>query len=246
MALPEYGEKPQLTSEPLLCWNWLCPYVHRVTLALAHKKAHIAELNIQLPHKPTWFAEFSPLGKVPAVTYLEDGEQAVLYESMALMDWVNNYYTDGPSLLPSSAAKTCLVRIISSRFDSIAVPTWYKMLRGVKEEDFSPSFKTWHAELTWLEGQMQGTGPYFMGAAPTLVDTCIAPWLLRVFVIQHWRGVDLLAGHAKLQAWVNFYKALPEVAATYRPPAGEPWEGAMSKVFAPIAIESSNFSKMQA
>jgi hypothetical protein len=41
----------------------------------------------------------SPLGKVPAVTYSEGGEQRVLYESLVLVNWVDEYYAKEVSVV---------------------------------------------------------------------------------------------------------------------------------------------------
>jgi glutathione S-transferase len=45
-----------------------------------------------------------------------DGKQQVLYESLALLHWVDDYYGDkGRELLPGSAARRTKARIIMSR-----------------------------------------------------------------------------------------------------------------------------------
>eukprot|EP00199_Chlamydomonas_sp_CCMP681_P005358 CAMPEP_0119106720 /NCGR_PEP_ID=MMETSP1180-20130426/6283_1 /TAXON_ID=3052 ORGANISM="Chlamydomonas cf sp, Strain CCMP681" /NCGR_SAMPLE_ID=MMETSP1180 /ASSEMBLY_ACC=CAM_ASM_000741 /LENGTH=245 /DNA_ID=CAMNT_0007092101 /DNA_START=93 /DNA_END=830 /DNA_ORIENTATION=- len=238
---------PEVTTEPLLCWNWLCPYVQRVSLALAHKGAHPNEVAIDLRNKPDWLPRFSPLGKVPAVTYMEDGEQVVLYESLALIHWVDEYYKDGPPLMPESPAKRTLARIIIARFDGTAVPTMSKLLRAQTPEEFSELLKVWRTELTWLESKMDPKGPFFGGAKPSLVDVTVAPWLCRAFLWKHYKNVDVLAGHPKLSAWVEAYKALPEVVATYRPPAGSPsFEEAMLKGYAVYGGERRDFSAVAA
>eukprot|EP00199_Chlamydomonas_sp_CCMP681_P005361 CAMPEP_0119107276 /NCGR_PEP_ID=MMETSP1180-20130426/9612_1 /TAXON_ID=3052 ORGANISM="Chlamydomonas cf sp, Strain CCMP681" /NCGR_SAMPLE_ID=MMETSP1180 /ASSEMBLY_ACC=CAM_ASM_000741 /LENGTH=245 /DNA_ID=CAMNT_0007092739 /DNA_START=79 /DNA_END=816 /DNA_ORIENTATION=- len=237
---------PHVSEAPLMCYNWLCPYVHRVSLALTLKKAQIAEVAIDLSNKPAWLPQLSPLGKVPAITYLENGEQQVLYESLALMSWVDEYYK-GPALMPESPAKRALARIIIARFDGTAVTKWYQMLRSDKIEEFSELLKVWHTEMEWLEKHLDSKGPFFMGATPGLVDAAVGPWLLRIDVLQHWRAVNLLAGHPKLSAWLATYRALPEVTSTFRQPAGQgTWNEAMAQAYKGYGKTQLDFSSAAA
>jgi len=241
---------PAVTETPLMCYNWLCPYVHRLTLALAHKKVshRVTHVAIDLANKPDWLPRFSPLGKVPAVTYLEDGQQQVLIESLVLLQWAQDYFAGvGPSLVPSSAAQAARMRIIISRFDSGIVSAWYKLLRAKEEGEVASLLSDLSRELDWVEGQMDGKGPFLLGPNPTLADAACAPWLLRKFVVQHWRGIDMLAGRPKLQAWLEHYKSLPEVQATFQPPEGKSWEEAMKEGYAKYAEGVVlDFSKLQA
>jgi glutathione S-transferase len=50
------------------------------------------------------------------------------------------------------------------------------------------------------------SGPFFLGPNPSLVDAVIAPWLLRNNVLEHWRGVNILADHPRLSAYTEHLK----------------------------------------
>ncbi|KAJ9531007.1 hypothetical protein QJQ45_000993 [Haematococcus lacustris] len=235
-AAPAIGEKP------ILLYSWICPYVQRVTLALAHKKLSepIEEVPIDLGNKPSWLPQLSPHGKVPAVAYKEGEVQLAtqppqpvsvrdrtfaLYESLALLDWVDHYFSKGPALMPANAGDRALCNILISRLDAKLVPAWYQLLMGTDSTAAKPLVQAAHAELDFLEQHMSEKGPFLMGAQPSLVDAAVAPWLLRGCVLKHWRKLDLLAGHPKLQAWLEHYRSLPEVQATLKTDvAGEDWE----------------------
>lgn len=231
-------EAPNVTEKPIVCSSWLCPYVQRLSLALAHKQVsdHVTHVEIDLFNKPDWLPRFSPLGKVPSVTYMEDGQQQVLIESLVLLQWAQEYFAGiGPSLVPPSPAVAARMRIIISRFDSGVVGPWYKLLTAKDEGEAKAALDAIHKELEWVEGQMSAEGPFLMGSSPTLADAACAPWLMRKGVLQHWRGVDITAGHPKLQAWLAHYESLPEVQSTYNPPAGKNWIEAMCEVYAKYA-----------
>ncbi|KAF5829268.1 glutathione S-transferase [Dunaliella salina] len=223
---------PEVTEVPLMCYNWMCPYVHRLSLALAHKQAldSIKRVDIDLANKPAWLPKFSPHGKVPAVTYTENGQQQVLYESLVLLQWVEDYYK-GPELLPGSPAQKAKGRIIISRFDGAAVSRWYQMVRCSEESNFSELMRGMKAEFAWLESSMDPTGPFMMGSTPTMVDAACAPWFLRLCVFQKVKNVDLLAGFPRLQKWLAAYKSHPDVVKTIKPPPNVDWEQGMIDIY---------------
>uniref|UniRef100_A0A7S3QSD0 GST N-terminal domain-containing protein n=1 Tax=Dunaliella tertiolecta TaxID=3047 RepID=A0A7S3QSD0_DUNTE len=222
---------PEVTEAPLMCYNWMCPYVHRVTLALAHKQATINMVDIDLANKPAWLPKFSPHGKVPAVTYNENGQQQVLYESLVLLQWVEDYFSKGPELLPGTPAQKAKGRIIISRFDGAAVSKFYQMVRCSDESSFAELLHGLKSEFAWLEESMDPTGPFMMGPTPTMVDAACAPWLLRLCVLQKLRNVDVLAGFPKLQKWLAAYKSHPDVVKTIKPPPNVDWEQGMIDIY---------------
>ena len=64
-------------------------------------------------------------------------------------------------------------------------------------------------------------GPFFLGHQFSSVDAAILPWLLRNFLLQHYRGFDMFAGFDKLRSYVEVATKNPIVTATYKPPAGK-------------------------
>lgn len=242
------SEAPPVTEKPLLIYNWLCPYVHRVTLALSLKKASVPKIDIDLENKPSWLPKYSPHGKVPTITYIEDGKQQVLYESLALVFWVVEYYTEGPELMPKSAAQRAMARIVMSRYDSGCVSGFYSALKAPELEDFKMQVTKLRSELTWLEENSalaDNDGGFLLGPEPGLVDCVVAPWLLRTPLIEHFRKVDLLAKHPKLKAYTERFKQLPEVQSTFLPPGGggyDGWVHAMNEGYIKYAKQILDFS----
>ncbi len=54
-----------MISKPTLVSHHLCPYVQRVAIALREKAVPFERRDVDLAHKPAWFTDISPLGKVP-------------------------------------------------------------------------------------------------------------------------------------------------------------------------------------
>ena len=65
----------------------LCPYVQRAAIALAEKGVAFERVVIDLDRPPEWFHTLSPLGKVPL---LRVGDDAVLFESTAIVEYLED------------------------------------------------------------------------------------------------------------------------------------------------------------
>jgi glutathione S-transferase len=70
----------------------ICPFAHRSRLALVEKGLRHKIVEIDLRNKPDWYADVSPLGKVPA---LRQGEFH-LCESLVINEYVNECDTQQP------------------------------------------------------------------------------------------------------------------------------------------------------
>src|SRR5260370_10276588 len=62
----------------------LCPYVQRAVIALTEKGVAFERIDIDLAHKPDWFAAISPLGKTPV---LQVGDVAI-FESAVILEYL--------------------------------------------------------------------------------------------------------------------------------------------------------------
>lgn len=110
-------------------------------------------------------------------------------------------------------------------------------------------------ELAWLEAQLQQrgkSGPLLgEGGALGLADAALLPWLLRMPLLEHfrgWRGFSAAkAALPALHAYVDAAKALPAVKATLEPPAGRAvsseaeWIQHMQKIYLPYAGSPANY-----
>lgn len=233
MAAPSTAEgAPVITEKPTFLTSWLCPYVQRVWIAMNYKQIERERVEIDLQNKPPWFLQVSPFGKVPVITYKEGEQTQVLYESIILCEWAEDYVKMGPSLLPEGAAQRANARIIMSRYDSKVVSNFYKLMMSKSREDAHAAAKEIHAELAFLEGQIHPEGPYFLGPSFSLVDCVLAPWLLRAHLLKHYRGFDLLETFPKLSAYTRALEQHPAVKESIHPPEGVDWHQGMVEVYA--------------
>jgi glutathione S-transferase len=84
----------------------LCPFAHRVRLALAEKALQAEEIEIDLRNKPVGFLDVSPQGKVPVL--LHNGRR--LWESSAINEYLEEAFPV-PPLLPKDPFLRAQARI---------------------------------------------------------------------------------------------------------------------------------------
>ena len=83
-----------------------------------------------------------PHAQVPSVTYMEEGQQVVLYESLVLMQWVEDFFQGaGPELLPGSAANKAKARIIIGRCGGLRNVSRMLYFRSRTDESMAPTFQ---------------------------------------------------------------------------------------------------------
>ena len=79
----------------------LCPFAHRVRLALAEKSVAAELIEIDLKNKPASFAQISPYGKVPLLLH----GRIKLWESTVINEYLEEVFPD-PPLMPELAARS--------------------------------------------------------------------------------------------------------------------------------------------
>jgi glutathione S-transferase len=150
----------------------LCPYVQRVAIALAEKGAPFERITIDLAAKPDWFRAISPLGKVPLMRIPDAHGEAVLFESAAIAEYVDEAYP-GPALLPRDALGRAQHRAWVEFASSLLGDIW--RLETAKTHDvLAAACGSISQKLARLEEAL-GQGPYFAGQNFGLVDAAFAP-----------------------------------------------------------------------
>jgi len=204
-----------LNSTPRLIASTVCPFVHKVTLAAAGKKVELPTSFINLKDKAAWFLELWPKGNVPIVVFADEtGKQVILNESQVLIDFIQESYPQGPSLFPPGAIERAHIRITVARYNESSIPLWYKLLMSEDKETAVKLASDYEVELKWLQSRLNEAGPWFSGTSFGSADASILPWLLRLFVLKHYRGYEPSKGLEKLVAYVEKAKASEVVQKT--------------------------------
>jgi glutathione S-transferase len=204
-------------------WGSGSPPSWRVMLALEHKKlayeSRLLSFAAGDPKKPEYLA-INPRGKVPAI--VDDG--FALYESVAIMEYIDARYQDsGSPLYPRDARRAALVRRTIQEIDHYLVPAGTRLFRQAfgKPEDrdtkeIADAQATVKAELARLERQLSEL--HLVGSV-SAADFALYPSMaaLRRVGLKHSAyAVEADIG-ANLSAWMKRIESLEFYEKTYPP-----------------------------
>jgi glutathione S-transferase len=197
-----------MTQDLKLISHKLCPYVQRAAIALAEKGVPFERIDIDLANKPGWFLAISPLGKVPLLQVTTDKGEAVLFESNVICEYIDEAF-GGPKLHPQDALERAQHRAWMEFGSSILTELW-----GLETTTDSAVFETKRAAVAAKFARVEtalGAGPYFAGAAFSLVDAVFAPIFRYFDVFDRLSDLRIFADTPKLQAWRTQLALRPSV-----------------------------------
>lgn len=153
--------------------NPLCPYTQRAAIQLAEKGLGYERIYIDPADKPAWFAEVSPLGKVPV---LRVGDAAI-FETAVICEYIEES-SPGVPMLAAAPLERARHRGWAE-FASAVIADAYAFYTAPDAAAFERKCHDLAARFSWLERHL-GLGPYFDGERFCLVDAAFAP-IFRLF-----------------------------------------------------------------
>jgi maleylacetoacetate isomerase len=163
-------------------WRSLATYRVRIALNLKGLKAEVIEVNLMKGHqRDPKFRAINPMMALPA---LVDGEGPALFESLAIIEYIDEVHPK-PPLLPSDPKAQARVRglaqIVACDSHPLIVPRVREYLAAefkVDEAGVQKWAQHWHkAALSGLEEHLsteKETGTYCQGEQITIADICLA------------------------------------------------------------------------
>ncbi|KUI70409.1 Glutathione S-transferase omega-1 [Cytospora mali] len=177
--------------------GWFCPFVQRSWIVMHEKKIPHQYVEINPYHKAPEFLALNPRGLVPTLAVPTDDakgkEQKPLYESVVVCEYLDEAYADegkyGPRLLPEDAYERARCRLWIDHISTKIIPGFYKFIQHTPEKDYSidDTRKDFLEKIKTLVKEMDGGGPWFLGERFSLVDVMLAPWVKRLFLIEHYK-----------------------------------------------------------
>ena len=200
--------------QPLKLYSgWFCPFVQRVWAVLEEKQIPYQYIEVNPYNKPESLLKLNPRGLVPTLEY----ESKPLFESNVILELLEEAYPNqGKSLLPKDLYERARMRIWIDFVGSRIIPSWHRLLQHQPEKHaYDDAGLTQKREellghLKTFTKEMEPSGPYFMGAEPTLIDFVASPWAMRMWVIDHYKygsGIPQEgSGGSDEQTWVRWRK----------------------------------------
>lgn len=187
----------------------LCPYVQRAAISLLEKGVAFERRDVDLANKPDWFLEISPLGKTPVLTVAGEA----IFESSAILEYLED--TQAAPLHPDDpvlrARHRGWIEVGSAVLNDIAG------LYGAKDRDtFNAKTAALKAKFQRVEDALEdtlGDGPYFSGAAFSLVDAVFAPAFRYFDTFDRIGDFGVFTDLPKTKAWRKALAQRPSVIA---------------------------------
>ncbi len=196
---------------------WRSTTAYRVRIALAVKGVAYIQVTHDLrkgAQREAGYRALNPQGLVPAL----ETEDAVLTQSSAILEWIDETYPD-PPLLPANAKGRAIVRAMAATIACDIHPVNNLRILNVLRTEFGAdeaAVNRWIARWTGdgfaaLETQIARYGDGFaFGATPTIADCHLVP---QVYSAERF-AVDL-SPYPKLKAAAENARALPAFAAAH-------------------------------
>jgi len=177
-AALETVDRHQRETNLTLWGSWFCPYVQRVWIALEEKGIEYTYHEVNPYKKEPEFLRVNPLGLVPAI---ELKNQATLWESAVLLEFLEDAYPGSPQLLPPTPVERARSRIWSDHISKKICPAFYSFLQAQEVQQIQANREVLLTHLkTFVKAMVPAEeGPYFFGERFTTVDIMVLPWVLR-------------------------------------------------------------------
>lgn len=178
----------------------LCPFAHRVRLALAEKGIASEAIEVDLKNKPAEFARLSPSGRVPLLLH----GQTKLWESAIINEYLDEAFPD-PPLMPASESDRALARIWVKFVDERLYASTHGFIFARDVQARQRLAAEIIESIVFLEDEVMAkhsrSGPYIFGAQFTLADIALYPWFEQVGALEHLTEFRRPFGCVNLSAW---------------------------------------------
>ncbi len=191
-----------------------CPWVQRAAIVLREKRVAFEFRHIDPDNRPDWFLAISPHKKVPV---LRIDDRVSLFESNAIAEYLDE--TIAPRLHPADPVERAVNRAWTDY-----VPSFAAAITAAAYADSEAEFRKAVEQIPVPFGRLeqalaaQGGGPYFNGAAYSLVDAAYAPFLQRYVFLDRVTRLGHIEAFPRLEAWTGALLARP---STHSFPAAE-------------------------
>jgi len=182
----------------------LCPFVQRSVITLKHKNIPFERTYIDLKDPPAWFLDRSPTGKVPLLIVDED---TALFESAVINEYLDEI--SPPRLMPEDPLERARARAWIA-FASDMIMGFQRWITAPDENAFREARDAAAKGLRQLDQQCRAE-PFFTGPDFTLLDSTVAPVLMRYDLVRDPESPWQPEGYPHLARWWQHVSELPEI-----------------------------------
>jgi glutathione S-transferase len=191
----------------------LCPFAHRVRIALTEKGLNYEQIEIDLKNKPADFTKISPLGRVP---FLVHGTNKV-WESAVILEYLEDAFPDA-ALMPEDPADRAKVRLWIDFANARLFAATHRLIFTTDEaaRQQLTAEMVEGVRILEREGMRNGQGPYLLGAQFTLADVALYPWFEQVNTLEKFSTFKMPEDSIGIRKWQKAVAARPHVMSCAR------------------------------
>ncbi|KAL8748012.1 MAG: hypothetical protein Q9190_000162 [Brigantiaea leucoxantha] len=198
--------------------------VQRVWLVLEEKHIPYQYIEVNPYDKPASLLSLNPRGLVPTLQVVlgSSKEAQPLYESNVICEYLEDAYpSHGPRLQPEDPYLKAKCRIWMDFVSTRIVPGFHRFLQWQPETtSVYPTLDSARKEFLGYLKQFSeamapaSEGPWFLGKDLSLVDLVLAPWAVRLWVLDHFKdgglGIPADGEDSGWERWKTWAKAVEE------------------------------------
>jgi len=158
----------------------------------------------------------NPKGLVPVLIDRRGEEEVVVYESLIVVEYVDEVFETSPKILPGSASQRANARMWTDMLNNTICSNFYTLL--MKQDEASQKDAADKIFSGLRKFSRHCVGPYFYGENLSIVDITIAPWMVgaRMGVLKQYRGFEVpkTEEYTKYWAWYEAIISRPSFIAT--------------------------------
>ncbi|KAF2263501.1 glutathione S-transferase [Lojkania enalia] len=165
--------------------GWFCPFVQRTWILLEEKHIQYQYIEVNPYHKSESLLKLNPRGLVPTLQY----DDKPLYESSVVCEFLEEAYPmHTPRLMPEDPYERARARIWMGFVTSRVLPSFHRFLQHQGQEGMDEKREEFLGYIKEFIREADGEGPFWAGGEFGLVDIIMAPWAIRLWVFDHFKG----------------------------------------------------------
>lgn len=177
----------------------LCPYAHRIRLALAEKGLMAEQIDIDLKNKPANFVKLSPNGRVPLLLHGD----FKLWESAIILEYLEEAFPER-ALMPSRPTDRAKARLWVDFANSRLFETTHRLIFTKDEAVRRQLVADIVEHVRFLERAGTGRsedGPYLLGTQFTLADIALYPWFEQAATLERFSAFRMPTDCTGVARW---------------------------------------------
>jgi glutathione S-transferase len=193
----------------------LCPFAHRVRLALAEKGLHADLIEIDLKKKPADFNLISPHGRVPVLVHGD----FKLWESAIILEYLEEAFPQHP-LMPMRPADRARARLWMDFANTRLFGPTHRLIFTEDEKLRQELIAEMAESVRFLEsamGEQAADGPYLLGGQFTLADIALYPWFEQAATLEKFSDFKMPVDCNAVAIWSEAVARRTSAAACARP-----------------------------